>query len=186
MSRRRWLVVGAVVVVGIVAFLLFRPYTLFTDVEADESLEEAFRTTTTIEEQGSATTVADPTSTTSALQPTTTEPPVGPTQIVTGQFFGIDHDAEGAATVYEQDGEFVLRFEDDTAIQNGPDLYVWLLADTSYESGTPDEYIDLGLLKGTVGGQNYDLPDEFDPDVHRAVLVWCLRFAVPFAAAPLQ
>ncbi|HSJ83123.1 MAG TPA: DM13 domain-containing protein [Acidimicrobiia bacterium] len=186
MSQRRWLAVGAAIVIGVVAFLLFRPDTLFSDVEADESLEEAFNTTTTIEEEGSATTVADPTSTTSALQPTTTAPPAGPTQIVTGQFFGIDHDAEGTATVYEQDGEFVLRFEDDTDIQNGPDLYVWLLADTSYESGTPDEYIDLGLLKGTVGGQNYDLPDEFDPAVHRAVLVWCLRFAVPFAAAPLQ
>ena len=186
MSQRRWLAVGAAVVIGVVAFLLFRPDTLFTDVEADESLEEAFNTTTTIEPEGSATTIADPTSTTSAPQATTTAATAGPAQIATGQFFGIDHDAVGIATVYEQDGEFVLRFEDDTDIQNGPDLYVWLLADTSYESGTPDEYIDLGLLKGTVGGQNYDLPDEFDPEVHRAVLIWCLRFAVPFAAAPLQ
>jgi hypothetical protein len=80
----------------------------------------------------------------------------------------------------------VLRFEDDTDIQNGPDLYVWLLAGDSYESGTPDEYIDLGLLEGTVGGQNYVLPDEFDPEIHRTVLIWCLRFAVPFAAAPLE
>ena len=48
------------------------------------------------------------------------------------------------------------------------------------------EYIDLGFLQGTVGGQNYDLPDEFDPDVHRTVLIWCLRFAVPFATAPLS
>jgi len=186
MSQRRWLAVGAVIVIGVVAFLLFRPDTLFTDVEAAESLEEAFDTTTTSEVVGSATTVADPTSTTSARQATTTATPAGPTQIVTGHFVGIDHDADGTATVYEQDGEFVLRFEDDTDIQNGPDLYVWLLADTSYESGTPDEYLDLGLLKGTVGGQNYDLPGEFDPEVHRAVLVWCLRFAVPFAAAPLQ
>ena len=80
----------------------------------------------------------------------------------------------------------MLRFEDDTDIQNGPDLYVWLLPSTSYEGGTPAEYIDLGFLQGTVGGQNYDLPDEFDPDVHRTVLIWCLRFAVPFATAPLS
>lgn len=187
MSRGRWLVIGALVVVGVVGFLLFRPDTLFTDVEADESLEEAFNTTTTSEQEGSATTIVDPTSTTSALEvTTTTAAPAGPTQIATGQFFGIDHSAEGTAAFYEQDGEFVLRFEDDTDIQNGPDLYVWLLAGDSYESGTPDEYIDLGLLKGTVGGQNYDLPDEFDPEIHRAVLIWCLRFAVPFAAAPLE
>lgn len=185
MSRARWLAVGIVAVIGVAAFLLFRPDTLFTDVEADESLEEAFAaTTTTGDDVGSATTVAGPTSTTSVT--TTTGAPAGPAQVASGQFFGIDHSAEGTAAVYEQDGEFVLRFEDDTAIQNGPDLYVWLLPAASYESGIPDEYIDLGLLKGTVGGQNYDLPDEFDPEVHRAVLIWCLRFAVPFAAAPLE
>ena len=187
MSHRRWLAVGAVIVIGVVAFLLFRPDTLFTDVEADESLEEAFAaTTTTAEQEGSATTIPDPISTTAALEVTTTATPAGPAQIATGQFFGIDHSAEGTAAVYEQDGEFVLRFEDDTDIQNGPDLYVWLLAGDSYESGTPDEYIDLGLLEGTVGGQNYVLPDEFDPEIHRTVLIWCLRFAVPFAAAPLE
>jgi hypothetical protein len=188
MSRRRWLVVGAVVVVGVAAFLLFRPDTLFTDVEADESLEEAFAaTTTTIEQERSASSIADPTTTTTSVpRATTTAAPGGPTQIATGAFFGIDHSAEGTAAVYEQDGEFVLRFEDDTDIQNGPDLYVWLLAGDSYESGTPDEYIDLGTLKGTVGGQNYELPDEFDPEIHRALLIWCLRFAVPFAAASLE
>jgi hypothetical protein len=40
-------------------------------------------------------------------------------------------------------------------------------------------------LKGTVGGQNYELPADFDPELHRTVLIWCLRFAVPFAAAKL-
>ncbi|HSK07897.1 MAG TPA: DM13 domain-containing protein [Acidimicrobiia bacterium] len=187
MSRRRWIAAGAVAVLVIAGFLLFRPDTLFTDVEADESLEEAFAATTTAEEEaGSTTTVAEPASTTTSPAVTTTAASVEPAQVTTGQFVGIDHSAQGTAAVYEQDGDFVLRFEDNTDIQNGPDLYVWLLADTSYQSGTPDEYIDLGLLKGTVGGQNYQLPDEFDPEVHRAVLIWCLRFAVPFAAAPLQ
>lgn len=79
----------------------------------------------------------------------------------------------------------MLRFEDDTDIQNGPDLYIWLLADDDYSDGEPSEYIDLGKIKGNVGGQNYELPDRFDPDIHKFVLVWCLRFAVPFAAAPL-
>jgi hypothetical protein len=103
----------------------------------------------------------------------------------TGQFYGIDHSAEGTAAVYEQDGAYVLRFEDDTDIQNGPDLYVWVLADSTYEGGSPAEYIDLGKIKGNVGGQNYELPAEFDPEVHQFVLVWCLRFSVPFAGSPL-
>ena len=103
--------------------------------------------------------------------------------VASGSFFGIDHAAEGTATIYSRDGDYVLRFEDDTDIQNGPDLYVWVTADTDWE--TPGEYLDLGKLKGNVGGQNYPLPEGFDPDVHRNVLIWCLRFAVPFAAAEL-
>ena len=190
MSRRRWLVVGGAAIAVVVGFLLFRPDTLFTVVEADETLEEAFADTTTTEAtvgQATTTSMADSASTTIAEMATTSPAtiPAEPTQIGAGQFIGIDHSAEGTATVYELNGAHVLRFEDDTSIQNGPDLYVWLLPSTSYEGGDPAEYIDLGTLKGTVGGQNYDLPPEFDPEIHRTVLIWCLRFAVPFATAPL-
>lgn len=103
-----------------------------------------------------------------------------------GPFSGIDHRAEGTATIYGQDGRYVLRFEDDTDIQNGPDLFVWVLADDAYSSGIPTDYIDLGKLKGNVGGQNYELPTEYDPEIHGAVLIWCERFDVPFATAPLM
>ena len=179
---------GVVTALAVVAFLLFRPDTLFTDVEADESLEEAFSTTTTavVEE---ATTTTPPTSapTPAVTSATPTAPvPAEPVQLSSGQFVGIDHSATGTAAIYEQDGRHVLRFEDDTDIQNGPDLYVWLLPSPSYEGGHPVDYIDLGFLQGTVGGQNYDLPDQFDPEVHRTVLIWCLRFAVPFATVPLS
>jgi hypothetical protein len=125
--------------------------------------------------------------TTTSLEPTTTATtqPAQPSVVSTGDFFGIDHSAEGTATVYEQDGSYVLRFEDDTNIQNGPDLYVWVLESDEYQEGAPPEYIDLGKIKGNVGGQNYELPAEYDPEVHQFVLIWCLRFATPFAAAPL-
>ncbi len=118
---------------------------------------------------------------------TTTLPPepAGPVAIGTGSFYGIDHSAEGTATVYELEGDFVLRFEDDTDIQNGPDLWVWVLAADSYDGGDPGEFIELGKIKGNVGGQNYELPPEFDPEVHQFVLIWCKRFSVPFAASPL-
>jgi Electron transfer DM13 len=185
MDRRRWLTIGLVAALAVVAFLLFRPDTLVTEVVADESLEEAFATTTEAEV---ATTTTEPPTTVAetTLATLTTTMPVGPVRLSSGEFVGIEHRATGTASVYEQDGRHVLRFEDDTDIQNGPDLYVWLLPTTSYEGGTPAEYIDLGFLQGTVGGQNYDLPDDFEPEVHRTVLIWCLRFAVPFATAPLS
>ncbi len=186
MDRRRWLTIGLVAALAVVAFLLFRPDTLVTEVVAADPLEEAFPTTTSTMDEETTTTATLTTIAKTTLATSTTTMPVGPVQLASGQFVGIEHRAAGTASVYEQDGRHVLRFEDDTDIQNGPDLYVWVLPAASYEGGAPEEYIDLGFLQGTVGGQNYDLPDEFDPDVHRTVLIWCLRFAVPFATVPLS
>ena len=198
-NRYKWPIIGVGVAVAVVAFLAFRPDKLFVDDVVDESLEDAFAveavgdepTTTTT----STTTTLAPTTTAGGGEPgtttttipetTTTTEPAGPTAIASGSFFGIDHDAEGTATVYELDGRYVLRFEDDTDIQNGPDLYVYFLEGDDYDGGDPGEFLDLGKIKGNVGGQNYDLPPEYDPDLHQYVLIWCLRFNVPFAAAPL-
>ncbi|MEN8238394.1 MAG: DM13 domain-containing protein [Actinomycetota bacterium] len=201
LKRYKWLILGVGAIMVIVAFLAFRPDKLFVDDVVDESLSDAFATESVATTPNTEATPATPTTTltdsvsvtsTTANAPTTTStttttqpPPSVPTAVTTGEFFGIDHSAEGTATVYEQDGRYVLRFEDDTDIQNGPDLYVWVLADDGYEGGTPSEYIDLGKLKGNVGGQNYELPPEFDPAIHRAVFIWCERFSSPFAAAPL-
>ena len=174
--RNPFVLAGGIVVL-VVGFLLFRPDTLFTDVRVAESLDDAFVTSTT----GTAAAADEATAAT-----TTTSSPVAEiVQIVSGAFIGIDHRASGTATVYSQDGRYMLRFEEDTDIQNGPDLYVWMLPSDSYEGGIPDEYLDLGTLTGNVGGQNYELPEGFNPEIHRTILIWCLRFAVPFAAAPL-
>jgi hypothetical protein len=190
--RYRWIILAVGIAAVVVAFLAFRPDKLFVDDTVDESLSDAFvavttSTVLTSAEDTSTSTVLDGTTTTIPREtPSTTQLlPSEPSVVAQGEFFGIDHSAEGTSTVYEQDGRYILRFEDDTDIQNGPDLYVWLLEDDDYEGGTPSDYIDLGKIKGNVGGQNYDLPPEYDPDVHRLVLIWCLRFSTPFAAAPL-
>ena len=195
--RFKWPIIGVGAAVLVVAFLLFRPDKLFVDDVVDESLADAFpvaaaapeTTTTTTTATTPPTTAVDEeppaTTTTTETTTTTTTAPPEPVALGTGAFYGIDHSAEGTATVYEQGGEFVLRFEDDTDIQNGPDLFVWVLEADSYDGGDPGEFIDLGKIKGNVGGQNYALPAEFDPDVHQFVLIWCKRFSVPFAAAPL-
>ena len=163
--------------VAIAGYLLFRPDKLFVDDPVDESLEGAFRTTAAL---------VPPTTATPEASIGSTAPVTGPVALAAGRFEGLQHQAAGTATLYEQAGDFLLRFEDDTDIQNGPDLYVWLLAADTYEGGAPAVYLDLGKLKGNLGGQNYQLPQEFDPEVHRTVLIWCLRFRVPFAAASLE
>ena len=190
-KRFKWPILGAGAVVLIAAFLLFRPDKLFVDDAVDESLADAFpvaaATETTAAPTTTTTTTTQPPATESETTTTTTAAPepTGPVVVADGGFYGIDHSASGTASVYEQDGAYVLRFEDDTNIQNGPDLYVWVLESDSYDGGNPGEYIDLGKIKGNVGGQNYELPSEFDPDLHQSVLIWCKRFSVPFAASPL-
>lgn len=197
-KRNRLLIVGLGLVVLVGGFLAFRPDKLFVDDAVNESLADAFAdvdsspTDTTVVIQEEAVAIDDTDVTIPEVEvetPTAPEPPAkddeGPVAVTTGGFYGIDHSAAGTATVYEQDGEYVLRFEDDTDIQNGPDLYVWVLPDGDYDGGDPTEYLDLGTLKGNIGGQNYELPDGYDPELHQTVLIWCLRFGVPFAAAPL-
>ena len=213
LMRYRWPLIGVALGVTVLAFLAFRPDKLFVDDVVDEGLAEAFAAPVSEQTASDAgatdtstaplTTVSDgqtddaaaPTTTTTTTASssttttttTTTEAPApsGPVAVSSGEFFGINHSAEGTATIYEQDGRHVLRFEDNTDIQNGPDLYVWVLADAEYEGGNPTDFIDLGKLKGNVGGQNYELPEDFDPAAHHSVLIWCLRFDSPFAAAPL-
>jgi len=195
--KYRWAFVGGGLAVVVLAFLAFRPDKLFLDDVVNESLGDAFAvevsapppesTTSTTTTVAVGVVVDEPATTTTNAPTTTTIPePSGPIAVTAGAFYGIDHAAEGTATVYEQDGKYVLRFEDDTDIQNGPDLYVWVLPSDDYDAAALDERIELGKIKGNVGGQNYELPDNFDPDVHHSVLIWCLRFGVPFAAVPLS
>jgi hypothetical protein len=47
-------------------------------------------------------------------------------------------------------------------------------------------FLSLGPLKGNRGNQTYELPAEFDPNKHRSISIWCQRFSVNFATAPLR
>jgi hypothetical protein len=48
-----------------------------------------------------------------------------------------------------------------------------------------DRYVDLGDLKGNIGAQNYAIPRAVRLAGYRSVVVWCKRFGVAFAAAPV-
>lgn len=56
----------------------------------------------------------------------------------------------------------------------------------------PDEYIELGVLRGNVGSQNYEIPsvhpetgEPIDLDLFDHAAVWCKRFDATFAVAML-
>jgi hypothetical protein len=105
-----------------------------------------------------------------------------------GDFRPLGHDARGTALVIEASGgDTYLRFEN-FEVENGPDLKVYLSrarADAP-EGDLADDIVDLGGLKGNVGDQNYLVPASVDLTRYRSAVVWCRRFSVGFAVAPLN
>lgn len=111
-----------------------------------------------------------------------------PVKVAQGNFRGIAHETKGMASIYKlPDGKQVLRFSS-FETSNGPDVHIYLVAATDAadnDSVTNAGFVDLGNIKGNIGDQNYDLPASVDLSKYRAVTVWCKRFGVNFATAPL-
>jgi hypothetical protein len=106
-----------------------------------------------------------------------------------GRFYSILHPTEGTATIYQMgDGTRVLRFTS-FSTSNGPDVHVYMVAaDDAKDVATVQKagFVDLGVIKGNIGDQNYTLGSDLDLAKYRAVSIWCKRFSVNFGAAALK
>lgn len=156
---KKWkLVIPIVAVVFLLAWYAFRPERLVVNRHVDEAMPTA---------QGG-----------SSAQP-----------IASGQFYSILHPTAGTATIYRMgDGTRVLRFTNFTT-SNGPDVHVYMVAsDDAKDIATVQRagFVDLGVIKGNVGDQNYTLGGDLDLGKYRAVSIWCKRFSVNFGAARLM
>jgi hypothetical protein len=119
----------------------------------------------------------------------TTAPSAAPAAakvIATGQLQRVDdlHRGAGPVSLVELDDKTFLRFEN-VAIQNGPDLHVYLARGMggTYDGGR-DLY--LGALKATNGSFNYELPAGTAVADYKSVVVWCRAFTVLFTWADLR
>ena len=112
-----------------------------------------------------------------------------PVQMSTGMFHSVAHETKGTAAVFKlADNKRVLRLTN-FETSNGPDVRVYLVAaqdaadsDTVKNAG----FIELGKLKGNIGDQNYDIPEDLDLAKYQSVTAWCARFGVNFGTAPLK
>lgn len=107
----------------------------------------------------------------------------------TGRLSPVDdlRQAAGNITVYRlPDNRRILRLED-FSVTNGPDLHIVLARSanprTAAEIG--NDYIDLGLLQGNIGSQNYAIPAEVDLEAYQSMAVYSVQFGVVFANAAL-
>jgi hypothetical protein len=160
MNKRR-LLIGIGITVAFVAWYFFRPELLFIDQTVSETFPD---------ETGGPVTGA-------------------PTVLAEGRFHSVAHQSKGLATVYQfPDGKRVLRLTD-FETSNGPAVYVYLVAAKDAVDSAAvrqADTIDLGPLKGNKGNQNYQLPADVDLAKFQAVSIWCRRFSVNFATAPLS
>ncbi|MDP9252122.1 MAG: DM13 domain-containing protein [Chloroflexota bacterium] len=147
------------------------------------TISPLFLTTTLHDELPARSTVAPAaTAATTAATPA----PAGPKTLAMGQLQRVDelHRGTGPVSLVEVDGKTYLRFEN-VAIQNGPDLHVYLARGNggAYD-GSRDLY--LGALKATNGSFNYELPAGTSVLDYKSVVVWCRAFTVLFTWADLR
>lgn len=152
------LVIGAVVALS--AWYAFRPEKLFTS----EKVSESFPGETAVAASAA------------------------PVSLGAGRFHGVAHESQGLASIYQlPDGKKVIRLTE-FKTSNGPQLRLYLtsVADaTDSETVKIAEILDLGALKGNEGDQNYDIPAGTDLTKYKSATVWCARFGVNFATAPI-
>lgn len=103
-----------------------------------------------------------------------------------GEFASYAHETKGDAKVVMVDDKKFVQLSN-FSTSNGPDVHLYLVKglDASQDAVKKNGYIDLGVLKGNIGDQNYEIPANVDLEKYQAVSIWCARFSVAFGGASL-
>ncbi|BCM93653.1 hypothetical protein IAD21_05544 [Abditibacteriota bacterium] len=108
--------------------------------------------------------------------------------VTTGQFHKVGEGVQGNATIKENSqGQRTLTLTNFSSAK-GPDLHLYLVKAEDVKDSTGVKkagFIDLGKLKSLSGMQIYAVPKNIDLWQYLAVTVWCNKFKVNFATAPL-
>ena len=102
-----------------------------------------------------------------------------------GEFVKRDIIHKGFGKVYllPKGEKSLLLFDSNVKIQPGPDLWVYLQTGENAEG----EILDLGLLKGTKGGQAYLVDKKIDDlKKYKSAVIYCKKFKILFTYANLK
>jgi len=158
-SRRKWIVVAAGLPILVAAWWAFRPEKLWINQKVNEAAPFVSNSE--------------------------------PQALYTGRLDGKAHQTNGRATIYKSpDGKPYLRLSD-FMTSNGPDVHVLLAR--SDDKNLKEEIVkgqldsvELGILKGNQGDQNYDLTPSVDLQRYNALVIYCERFHAVFGVAMLE
>lgn len=99
-----------------------------------------------------------------------------------GQFTGLNnHTVTGTATIVKTDTGYQIQLSDDFVFDGAPDPKIALGTDGEYDHGTL-----IRLLDSNTGAQTYDIPAGIDVSKYNEVHIWCEKFAVGLAVAPVN
>jgi hypothetical protein len=100
----------------------------------------------------------------------------------------VTHKAQGEVYLLKnpnQSIKSVLLFDENVKVLPGPDLYVYLSPNNDARQGL-GEFLDLGLLKGTKGGQLYYVDKPLSElNKYQSVVIHCKQFDALFSYATL-
>jgi len=67
-------------------------------------------------------------------------------------------------------------------------LYIYTSANDANDSDSIEnsDFVLISALKGNIGDQNYEIPGYLDLSKYNSAVIWCRRFGVNFAVAPLK
>jgi hypothetical protein len=157
--NRKKLLYALVFVAAVIGWAAFRPERLFVNAKVNESM---------------------PVDNTSSASEKT---------LAAGIFHSVAHKSSGNATLYQlADGKRILRFTN-FETSNGPDVRVYLVAASDASDSatvTTSGFAEIAPLKGNIGDQNYEISSDLDLSKYHSVTIWCKRFSVNFATAPLS
>lgn len=119
------------------------------------------------------------------------EPPSGSQVIRTGEFAAIDsvRSAMGNLTIYENpDGTRLLHFDENFRSARAPEIHLILTRnpDPLDDRGVGIDYIDMGVLRGNVGQQNYTIPQSVDFNRYPVLVLYAPQYNGILATATLR
>ncbi len=91
-----------------------------------------------------------------------------------------DHEAAGTVAILESGGSNYVSFGVDFVLDGAPDPRVALGRD-----GIDHETL-LGKLSSNSGTQNYEIPEDLDPNNYDEVWIWCEQNEMPLARAKMS
>ena len=98
---------------------------------------------------------------------------------------------KGSVFLSEVDGKVNLTLKD-FDVTNGPNLFIYAVKTKSTDNQTVKQtvadggFVNLGVLKGNIGSQNYVLDEKIDLEEYQVISIWCQRFSRNFGSAVIQ